>query len=291
MDSSRQIATSTVQGGLAAAALDRRGRSVAALAARQRGLITRGQLLDAGMSARSIARRVTSGRLHSLHRGVYLVGHAVPPPLALELAALLACGPTAALSHRTAGVLYRVFPSWTGPVEVTIPDRRCRQRPRLRPYAKALLEKEVTIRHGLRLTTPARTLRDLATVLDPAQHQRATNEAEVLGLVPIRADKPGITRKEAERRLLALLQRSGLTPTKTNIKIENHEVDALFQDQRLIVEIDGYAFHRTRASFEKDRRRDADLLAAGYRVMRVTWRQLTEEPEALIARLAAALAR
>ncbi|MGI8580060.1 MAG: type IV toxin-antitoxin system AbiEi family antitoxin domain-containing protein [Solirubrobacteraceae bacterium] len=270
--------------------MDRKGH-VAAVAARQRGLVTHAQLLDAGVPRRTITRRLAGGQLHRLHQGVYLVGHAVPPPLALELAALLACGPTAALSHRTAGALYRIFPSWTGPIEVTIPDRRCRPRPGLSPHAAKLDEDEVTTRHGLRLTTPARTLRDLATILDPATLERATNEAQVLGLIPPDTTRPGITRSEAERLLLALLRRAGLPPTKTNIKVENHEVDALYEQAGLVVEMDGYAFHRTRASFENDRRRDAVLLAAGYRVMRVTWRQLTEEPEALVARLATALAR
>jgi very-short-patch-repair endonuclease len=254
-------------------------------------LITLRQLLDLGVSKSGVSRAVKSGRFHPLHRGIFLVGHAVPPPLARELAALLACGPSAALSHRTAGVLYRILPSRTGPVEITIADRRCRERPGLRPYAKALPENEVTTRHGLRITTPARTLRDLAAVLDPTLHERATNEAEVLRLVPVKPGKPGITRKEAERRLLALLRRAGLPPTRTNFEVQGHEVDNLYEEAKLVVETDGYAFHRTRARFENDRRRDAILLAAGYRVMRVTWRQLEEEPEALIARLATALAR
>lgn len=271
--------------------MDRRGRSVAALATRQRGLVTRAQLLDAGISERSIARRVTAGRLHPLHKGVYLVGHAVPPPLARELAALLACGPRSALSHTTAAVLYRIPSSQDRTIHITIPDRRCRPRPGLSPHAAKLDEDEVTTRHGLRLTTPARTLRDLATILDPATLERATHEAQVLGLIPPDTTRPGITRSEAERLLLALLRRAGLPPTKTNIKVENHEVDALYEQAGLVVEMDGYAFHRTRASFENDRHRDAVLLAAGYRVMRITWSQLTEEPEALVARLATALAR
>jgi very-short-patch-repair endonuclease len=261
----------------------------ARIAAKQRGLATRAQLRRGGLSDAAISRSIKAGRLHPLHRGVYLVGHAVPPPLALELAALLACGPTAALSHRTAGVLYRILPFWTGPIEITIPDRRCRPRPALRPYANQLDPTEVTTRHGLRLTSPARTLQDLATVLDPDSLERATNEAEVLRLVPVKPGKPGITREEAERRLLSLLHRSGLQPTKTNVRVCGHEVDALYEPARLIVEMDGYTFHRTRRAFEEDRRRDANLLAAGYRVMRVTWRQLTEEPEAFVVRLARSL--
>lgn len=98
-------------------------------------------------------------------------------------------------------------------------------------------------------------------------------------------------RSEAERALLALLRRARLPPSATNVRVAGHEVDVLYRDQRLVVEMDGYAFHGTRAAFERDRRRDADLAAAGFRVVRVTWHQLTREPEALVAALAAALVR
>lgn len=112
----------------------------------------------------------------------------------------------------------------------------------------------------------------------------------MLRLLPLgEGDGPSVTRSEAERRLLALLRRAQLKPSATNTKLAGHEVDVLFADQRLVVEVDGYAFHRTRAAFERDRRRDADLAAAGFRVVRVTWRALTNEPEAVLARLAGAL--
>jgi very-short-patch-repair endonuclease len=252
-------------------------------------LATRAQLRDRGLSEAAISRSIKAGRLHPLYRGVYLVGHPVPPPLALELAALLACGSTAALSYWTAAGLYRILARADGPIHVTIPDRRCRARSGLQPHFASLPDQDVTVSQGLRVTTAQRTLDDLRLFLDPAAHERATNEAEVLRLVPIKPGKPGITRQEAERRLLALLRRSGLPPTKTNITIQGHEVDALYEEARLIVEVDGYAFHRTRHAFEQDRRRDASLLAAGYRVMRVTYRQLDEEPEAVVVRLARSL--
>lgn len=291
MDRSGHIEAFSVHAGESPLLVDRKGPSIAALAAQQRGLVTRKQLLAAGIPERSVSRRLAAGRLHRLHRGVYLVGHPVPPPLALELAALLACGPTAVLSHRTAAVLWRFLPSWAGPVEVIAPDRRCRPRPGLKPHAAKLQRPEITTRHALRITTPARTLADLASVLDPTALERATNEADVLGLVEGRSARAGVTRSEAERRLLALLRSAGLPPTATNTRIAGQEVDVLYAEARLVVERDGYAFHRTRAAFERDRRRDADLAAAGFRVVRVTWRALTTEPEALIARLAGALAR
>jgi very-short-patch-repair endonuclease len=263
---------------------------IIALARRQRGLITRTQLLAVGVSPAAISRDLASGRLHPLHRGVYLLGHPVAPPLAWELAALLYCGPTAALSHHTAATLHRILPSQAKTIHVTIPDRRCRPRPGLHPHATALSPTDVTTHQGLRLTTPARTLQDLTHLLDPATLERATNEAQVLNLIPRNAiGHPTVTRSEAERQLLDLLRRAGLPPTATNTNIAGHEVDILYAHQRLVVEMDGYAFHATRRAFERDRRRDGDLLAAGFRVMRVTWRQLTEEPEALLVRVVRSL--
>jgi very-short-patch-repair endonuclease len=105
------------------------------------------------------------------------------------------------------------------------------------------------------------------------------------------AREPRLTRSQAERRLLALVRRAGLPLPETNVRVLGHEVDGLWRDERLIVEVDGFDAHGTRAAFERDRRRDAELVAPGYRVIRVTWRQLCDEPEQLIARLAAALAR
>ena len=101
---------------------------------------------------------------------------------------------------------------------------------------------------------------------------------------------PNLTRSEAERRALDLIRAARLPPPETNVRVCGHEVDFLWRRQRLIVEVDGYAFHSSRRSFERDRRKDQALGAQGYRVIRVTWRQLTEEPEVVVATLAAALA-
>jgi very-short-patch-repair endonuclease len=269
-----------------------RNKRLARVAGRRRGLITSAQLAELGISPSSIKRRVAARALHRLHRGVYLVGHPVPPPLARELAALLACGATAAISHRSAGALWGILTSpHPTTIHVTLPDRRCRPRPGLQPHFAPLDDGDVTRLHGLRVTTAGRTLADLRALLEPAAHERATNEAEVLRLVPIARGKSGLIRQEAERRLQALLRRARLRPDATNTRLCGYEVDALYTSQRMVVEVDGYASHGTRRAFELDRRRDGDLTAAGYRVMRVTWRQLEEEPEAVAARLGAALAR
>jgi very-short-patch-repair endonuclease len=289
MDRTSGIAQRSVHESATTASVDRNS-CLATLAARQRGLLTTAQLLDVGLTRSAISCRLAAGTLHRLHRGVYLLGHTAAAPLAYELAALLACGPTAALSHWTAAALQRILAHTDGPIHLTIPDRRCRPRPGVQPRFASLPDQEVTTRHGLRITTPLRTLQDLRPLLDPAAYERAVNEAQVLHLIPKQSDGPGITREEAERRLKHLLKRAQLRPTATNTTIRGHEVDAFFQDPKLIVEVDGYSTHGTRLAFENDRRRDAELTGAGYRVMRVTWRQIEEEPEAVAARLGAAIA-
>jgi very-short-patch-repair endonuclease len=163
------------------------------------------------------------------------------------------------------------------------------------------------------VTTPARTLLDLAVVLDHGGLARALEEAEVLGLVsrPSLADllarsrgrrgaaairlvlergrEPAFTRSEAEARLLGLIRAARLPTPEVNARIGGYEVDFLWREARLVVEVDGYAYHSTRAAFERDRRKDADLQALGLRTTRLTYRQIAHEPHATIAQLASAL--
>jgi len=159
------------------------------------------------------------------------------------------------------------------------------------------------VHDGLPLTTPARTLHDIATLLPQHQLDRAVEEAQVLRLVtleeleqlPGRALKralhtePSLTRSEAERRLLDLVRAARLPRPETNVRVAGYEVDFLWRSHRLVVEVDGFAYHATRTAFERDRARDATLQAAGYRVIRLTWRQIAEEPHAVVARLASLL--
>jgi very-short-patch-repair endonuclease len=162
------------------------------------------------------------------------------------------------------------------------------------------------------VTSPARTLLDLATVLSGRELARAAEEAQVQrlltpaqveaylarrshrhGALRLRAatrQDPAFTRSEAERRFLELLRSAALPEPQANVRVHGHEVDFLWRRQELVVEVDGYAYHSSRAAFERDRRRDAELEAAGIHVRRITWRQIAEEPEALVARLAVALA-
>lgn len=279
--------------------------AVARLAARQRGVVTRGQLATAGLSRNQVAHRLATGRLHRLHRGVFAVGHTALAPYGREVAALLACGPGAVLSHLTAAVLWRLIADEGGPVHVTLTGAHRRGPAGVVAHHSA--DGRTVRRHGLPVTTPTRTLLDLAAIASP-HLERAVNEALVLRLVqPDRVLAAAVgrrgaaalrrllgqgatpTRSEAERRLLALVGRAGLPRPETNVRLHGHEVDAVWRKQRLVVEVDGHAFHSTRQAFERDRARDQRHAAGGYRVMRVTWRQLTDRPEAVVAHLARAL--
>jgi len=257
---------------------------------------------------------VANGRLHRLHRGVYAVGHSSLPPLGLEQAALLAVGARGVLSHRSAAAFWNLLGSPDGPVDVTVPGARRRSRDGVALHGSTLSGRDVARAGGLPVTQPARTLVDIAGVVDDRGLERAVDEAGVRRLASLaeigvaldragavagtrrlrelldRLDGPRLTRSEAEARLLALLRRSRLPLPSTNVRVGRYEVDMLWSSHRLAVEVDGFAFHGTRAAFERDRVRDADLQALGLRVIRVTWRQIVEEPEATVARLAGMLA-
>ncbi len=271
----------------------------------RQGVITRPEMVAAGLTRDAIAHRVRSGRLQRLHPGVYALGDGPLLPFAREHAALLACGPGSACSHITAAVLEELVPDRGDPIHITITGRQ-RRAPAGVILHRAKLE-ATTTRHGLPVTTPERTLLDLAATSDP-RLPRALNEAQVKKLVSLDAlltfagsrrgakairalatETPGYTRAKSERRLLALTKRADLPRPKTNTYVAGHEVDALWPAQRLAVEVDGYATHATRKAFEHDRIRDADIQADGYRVLRISWDQLTRRPEAVAARLAVAL--
>ncbi len=243
-------------------------------------------------------------------RGVYVVGAGVLIPLALETAVLLACAPRALLSHRSAAAAWGILVARPGVVDVTVGGRDPGRRPGVRTHVVAAIDaRDVTTRHGLPLTSPARTLVDLAAVLAPRDLSRAYDEALVQRLTNTRAvtaalaRRPrgrgaptlrrlleaersvGLTRSEAERRLLELIEAAGLPRPETNVRVHGHEVDVLWRAQRLVIEVDGYRFHSTRAAFERDRRRDARLQVTGLRVVRVTWRRLVDEPHGVVADL------
>ena len=280
---------------------------IARLAERQHGVVARRQLVALGLGSRAIDHRVRCGRLHLVHRGVYAVGHRGLSQRGRWMAAVLACGSGAVLSHRSAAALWGIRPTSRTSVEVTTP-RRLHARPGLHPHRAVLPAGEVTVHDGISTTTPARTLLDLAAVVPTQALERALNEAEILRLpgphelldryprrrgaaalrtlLAVRRSTP--TRSELEDRFLTFLDDRGIDRPEVNTIIEGLEVDAAWRDARLIVELDGFEVHGTRAAFERDRERDRRLTAAGWRVIRLTWQQLADG-EALARQLRALL--
>jgi len=276
------------------------------LAARRHGVVTTADLVAAGVGRGAIARRVGDGRQRPLHRGVFLVGP-LKDAWTDAMAAVLACGPGAAVSHHDAAAIWGVRPAWHGPIDVTT-TRQLRPRNGIRLHRTRRLE--FTRRHGVPVTTPGRTLLDLAAELDERTLARAIEEAQLLRLTTAAelaslnarssgrhgtralaatiaaAHEPRMTRSEAERRFLDLIRAARLPAPETNVRVAGYEVDFLWRAQRLVVEVDGFAYHSSRAAFERDRRKDADLQAAGLRVNRVTYRQIERECEAVIASIA-----
>jgi very-short-patch-repair endonuclease len=266
--------------------------AIAVLAARQQGVVTTQQLTAAGVGERAIAHRVANGRLTRVFRGVYRVGP-VEAPYSREMAAVLATG--GVLSHHTAAAVWGLRPPHEGAIHIMV-SSTAKSRSGVRVHRSASLDAAVHL--GLPLTTAARTLHDLAPLLTRGDLDRAVEEAMIRGLATAdelitrpalrraAVEEPQITRSEAERRLRRLVRAARLPRAQTNIKVAGWEVDAFWPAHRLVVEVDGFAYHGNRAAFERDRRKDAALVAAGYRVIRITWRQLVDEPHVVVALLA-----
>ena len=255
---------------------------IARIATLQHGLITAAQLAAALSSSSQIHARVAAGRLHRLHRGVYAVGHVAPSAERRYLAAVLAAGPEAALSHLAAADLWRLWPNTRTPVDVTVPGGGGRaKRPDLRVHRSTTLRpQDVTVLRAIPVTTVPRTLRDVHPLLPPAARLRAAHEALVRHGVRVDPGEP-LTLSRLERRLLVVCRKHGLPVPETNVLVEGaqgeHRVDALWRASRLVVEVDGFEVHSSRRAFERDRERSADLEDAGYRVLRVAEAQLRDE--------------
>jgi very-short-patch-repair endonuclease len=265
--------------------------AIGGLAGRQHGVISRDQLLAVGLSSSAIARRVAAEKLHPLYRGVYTVGHRVVSQRGRWMAATLATG--GVLSHRSAGALWCIRP-WNGRIEVTS-GSSLRPRPGLLLHRAVLAPDEITAHDGIPVTTPARTQLDLAGVLQRHQLQQAINEAERLRLDGPQPNRhptkkgtanlrtlapPTHTRTDLEARFTTFLNDRRLPTPQTNVLIEGLEVDFAWPEKGVVVELDSWEYHGTRAAFERDRRRDRILLAAAWSPLRVTWRDL-DEPGAL----------
>jgi very-short-patch-repair endonuclease len=285
---------------------------VARIAQAQHGMVTWAQLRAAGISRQAIAAHADAGWIVRRHAGVYQLG-VFPGPFGVEHAAQLACGARSILTRSTSVFVFGYGPR-PARVDVGFTDGLAGRRPGVRSHLlRGLAEGDVVVKHGLRVTTPARTLLDLAAItprgvlerlIEEAQVQNVVSSGELLAMAErgngrrgVRTfrevidflDEPLFTRSEAERRLVSLCRKAALPLPRMNVRRAGWEVDAVWEAQRLIVEVDGRQFHDTAPQFERDRRKDGELMLAGYRVLRITWRRLTREPEQVIALIAAAL--
>lgn len=281
------------------------------LAAKQHGIVARRQLTAAGLSENQVDRRIRRGMLARVHRGVFRVGP-IEARLWREMAAALVCGAEAVVSHLSAAVVWDLW-ARAGDASVDVITRNgTRPHAGIRLHrARSLLPVECVRRAGIQVTSVARTLLDVAGVASVRNAERVLAEALSRGLVREPAlltmlqQHPGLrgagvlgalldagpthTRSEAEDRFLALMQEAGLPRPQVNVKVASYEVDFHWPAAALVVEVDGIRFHLSRAAFRKDRRRDAELIRTGLRVLRVTWDQLTDERVALAVLVAQAL--
>jgi very-short-patch-repair endonuclease len=270
-------------------------RAIGQLATRQDGMVDRRGLAALGLSAAAIDYRVRTGKLLVVHRGVYAVGHAALGNRARMRAALMAAGRSAILSHRTAAFAWSIVPTLAPVVEVTVTRRGPRSRAGLVIH-ETRRPPERRTRAGLPVTAPLRTLADLSATRD---RDRIYSEALVLKLVTeqelkeaglLHADVAP-TRSELERAFLNLIRRAGLRGPLVNTTIGQLMVDFAWPTERVVVETDGWGVHGSRAAFERDYRRTAELESIGWHVLRFTWRQLRDEPVRVIALVAQTLAR
>jgi hypothetical protein len=278
---------------------------IARIAARQHGNITRAQLRGIGLSDQGIRHRVAVGRLHRVHRGVYAVGR--PPVVVLErvCAAVLACGPHAALSHRSALALWQIV-RWPRQFEVVVTTGNPRPKG-ITVHRCTIARRDLTVQRGIRVTTAPRALLDCAPQLSDEDLTRAVNDARrerlsdpaVLAellmryphhpgahrLQPFAQPTSPLTLSKMEDRFAKLCIRYGLPTPQFNVMVCGYKVDALFAPQRLIVELDSWEYHQDRSAFETDRLRDADTLAAGYATLRITWQRPDELEAARIHKI------
>ena len=269
------------------------------------------QLRAMGLDCYAVRRRVVGGYLHPLYRKVYAVGHRSLSMRGMYRAAVLACGPGAALSHRSAADLLDIL-AGTRRLTVTVPRSGVGPSNLQVHRSRMCNPTDFTERDGIRVTSVARTLLDLAGGVSPQELARAVDRSERLGFFDlgaveevlgrargrrgaaalreaIAAWKPRYTRSELEERFQELLTTARLPAPEVNVLLwgekAQHEVDALWPTHRLVVQLDGFAYHRTRADRERDASTDADLELAGFRVVRLTWDEVTVHPHRTVRRL------
>jgi hypothetical protein len=281
------------------------------LAESAHGVVTRRELLDSGVTRDQIAGRLRSGTLLREYPGVYRVGHRAPSVEARYLAAVKACGPRATLCGRAAAYLLGIVKGSPPPPEVTAPTKRCLKGVRTHRSRGPYPANEVTTWRGIPVTSPARTLVDLAAVLSKDTLARACHEAGVRhGTTPAHVEavlegrrrSPGagklravlrgdvrVTLSKLEKRFLARLREIGRPLPKTNRPIGGRYLDCRWPDHHLTVELDSYTYHSSRYAWEQDRRREREAYARGDDFRRYTYGDVFEQPARMLAELRALL--
>ncbi len=281
-------------------------QELARIAGAAHGVVTKAELLAAGISVGEIKRRLCSGALLREHRGVYRVGHRAPSVEARYLAAVRACGPGALLCGRAAAFLLGLLKGAPPAPEVLAPTERRIDGVRTH-RSRRIDRREATVWRGVPVTTVARTLADLATTLALDDLARACHEAGVLyrttprqveAVLARRPTTPGaaklrtimrgdahVTLSALERRFLALLREAGLELPTTNRPAGSKRVDCRWPRHRLTVELDSYRFHNSRHAWEQDRLREREARARGDEFRRYTWGDVFEQPALMLAEL------
>ncbi len=266
--------------------LDRPDLTVAWIASRQHGVITSAQLKRAGLSRETARRWTKRGRLHRLHRGVYAVGHAAPSEARGFMAAVLACGAGAALSHVSAAVLWKFLKPQGGAIHVTSPSLsgKKKQKGIVLHRSPSLKEKGmVTQRYRIPVTSPRRTIEDLEGTIEAYLWRRAKRQAEFLGhKLNLPTDR---TRSDLESDFLRFLTRHRFPRPEVNPKVGKYTVDFLWRKEKLVVETDFFDYHRGSVAFNEDRQREMDLRRLGYTVRRYTGAQLEDYPDRIVVEL------
>jgi predicted transcriptional regulator of viral defense system len=287
---------------------------LAALAGRQHGVVSRRQLMRLGFSGSAVGRLAEARRVHRVHQGVYRTGHQPLPGQGRCMAAALACGPGAVLSHGSAAWLWGLLGRCPTKPVVTVTGRRAR-RIGIETHAAALTGAEWGTIEYIPVTSLPRTLLDLAATDTPRRLQQAIERAERLGrldliaidaLLALRRGErgsrhlhlaldlyrdPAFMRSRAERLFLALAKEAGLPRPAMNTFVAGHEIDAYWAKERFAVEVDGWDAHRTRAAFESDPLRQENLKLAGIDSIRITARRIEREPKVVGKRLGTLLAQ
>jgi very-short-patch-repair endonuclease len=279
--------------------------AIGRLAARQHGVVSLDQLQSLGLGRSAVSKRARYGRLTRIHRGVYAVGHGRLTVQGRRMAAVLACGPGAVVSHRSAAALWGIRPDSRARTDVTVPAASARSRRGIDVHRTATLERQDMAQvDGIPCTSLARTLLDLAEAVDRRGVERAVDQAEVLRLFDLRAveevisratgrrgtgvlrsvlaeyDGPSLTDQELEERFYTICRAARVPKPEVNAWIALPggavKADFLWRRERLVVETDGWGSHGTRRAFEGDRRRDRRLQLAGWTVVRFTWRDVRD---------------